>query len=369
MGAGRPRTPPDSRAVYRRRRAVAGLAAVAVVVAAITAVRGGDPEVAGEPSGAAQEAESPPAELPGGGRELFPAYRVVSFYGAPQDERLGELGIGSPASAAQRLKRQAAPYETDERPVMLAFELIATIAEAGPGGDGLYRTRQTPAVIRRYLDAAREAGALLVLDIQPGRSDFMSEVRALDEFLAEPDVGLALDPEWRMGPEEVPGQTIGSVEAAEVNRVARYLARLVDENDLPEKLLLVHQFTSDMISDRDALESPPGVALTLNVDGFGTAEEKRMKYEELVREDGPGGGEEDADTGGDGAPAGGGDGADASSAAEDPDAGGGRADRPRRDASEGSPIGFKLFYEEDTGVMTPRQVLRLRPPPDVVVYE
>jgi hypothetical protein len=26
-------------------------------------------------------------------------------------------------------------------------------------------------------------------------------------------------------------------------------------------------------------------------------------------------------------------------------------------------------YHEHTGLMTPRQVLRLRPPPDVVVYE
>ena len=31
--------------------------------------------------------------------------------------------------------------------------------------------------------------------------------------------------------------------------------------------------------------------------------------------------------------------------------------------------GFKLFYEEDTNLMSPRQVLALRPPPDIVVYE
>jgi hypothetical protein len=31
--------------------------------------------------------------------------------------------------------------------------------------------------------------------------------------------------------------------------------------------------------------------------------------------------------------------------------------------------GYKLFYEEDTGLMRPRSVLALRPPPDLVIYE
>ena len=55
-------------------------------------------------------------------------------------------------------------------------------------------------MIRRYLKAARKAKALLMLDIQPGRSDFFTETTRLRKWLKEPDVGLALDPEWRMGP-------------------------------------------------------------------------------------------------------------------------------------------------------------------------
>jgi hypothetical protein len=31
--------------------------------------------------------------------------------------------------------------------------------------------------------------------------------------------------------------------------------------------------------------------------------------------------------------------------------------------------GFKLFYHEDTGLMSPAQVLRLRPRPELIVYE
>ena len=277
---------------------------------------GGGGEDGGEEAGTASDR---PAELPGGGRRLFPGRRVVAFYGAPQDEELGTLGIGTPAAAARRLAKQARPYATPKRPVLPAFELLAVVAAADPGEGNLYRTRQGSDVIRRYLRAAREANAMLLLDIQPGRADFLTEAKALERWLREPDVGLALDPEWRMDAGEVPGDVIGSVDAAEVNSVSSWLAGVVRENDLPEKLMLVHRFTEAMVERPETLESPPGVELTLNVDGFGTKAQKLDKYRELV---------------------------------------------PRRFRA-----GFKLFYREDTGLMSPREVNALKPMPDVVVYE
>ena len=327
---------------------MAGLVLLAALATLLVAVRGGD-DTADAPGAAAGSAEPALQKLPGGGREIFPARRIVSFAGAPQDERLGELGIGTPADAGRRLQEQAEPYETEERPVLPAFELIATIADASPGADGLYQTRQKEGVIREYLEAARAQDALLVLDIQPGQADFMSEARALRELLEEPDVGLALDPEWRMAPGEVPGQTIGSVEAAEVNEVSRYLSEIVELNGLPEKLLLIHQFTGDMIVNREQLEAPPGVALTLNVDGVGGPDLKRRKYRELVRLD-PADASPDRDASSRGAEGSGG-------------------SRPASGASPRFPVGFKLFYEEDTDLLSPEQVLDLAPPPDVVVYE
>jgi hypothetical protein len=261
-----------------------------------------------------------PAELPLGGRTIFPRYRVVAFYGAPQSHELGALGIGSPDAAARRLRRQARPYARKTRPVMLALELIATVANADPGEDGLYRTRQSNAVVRRYLRAARRANALLLLDIQPGHADFMDEVRHLDRWLREPDVGLALDPEWHT-PGAQPGTTIGSVEASKVNQVTRHLAALVREHSLPEKLFVVHQFTADMIRDKARVARRPGLAVTMNVDGFGNRANKVSKYREFTHD-------------------------------------GTRFHH-----------GYKLFYEEDTGLMRPRSVLALQPPPDLVVYE
>ena len=307
------------RRVYRRRRLVAagagGVLVLVLVAGGLLVGAGGaddEPEASSEPG---------PAELPRGGRTILPDRRVVAFYGAPQDRELGVLGIGSPARAARKLERQARPYARRGRPVLPAFELIAAIVtgEAGDGGD--HSMRQEPATIRRYLRVARAHRMLLLLDIQPGYASFLQEAEALEEFLKEPDVSLALDPEWSMKPPQLPGQEIGSTDAATINEVSRYLSGIVREYDLPQKLLVVHRFTGDMIQAEHDLERHPGVALVVNVDGFGDQPNKISKYEEFT-------------------------------------------DDLRRRFN-----GLKLFYEEDLNLMKPNQVLRLRPQPDLIVYE
>jgi hypothetical protein len=309
--------------VYLRRRlvAVGGLAALLAGIAVAAGAFSGDEDTPAD-DGAQAGAQPPPEppQLPRGGRSLLPDRRVVAFYGAPQTEELGALGIGSPDAAARRLARQAHPYDRPRRPVLPALELITVIANADPGDDGMYRTRQPNAVIRRYLRAARRHQMLLVLDIQPGRSDFFTETIRLERWLREPDIGLALDPEWRVAEGEVPGQVIGRVGAREVNATSAWLAQLAARHDLPQKLFIVHQFTDDMVDDT-RLKPRDGLAMVLNTDGFGGKAIKVAKYHEFTR------------------------------------------------AARSFDQGFKLFYEEDTGLMSPREVLRLRPPPDVVVYE
>jgi hypothetical protein len=315
------------RLVRQRRTAAAllvlGLVAV-VVVAAGALGGGGDGEGSGgskagtDPDGPAEP--PPPPELPRGGRTLLPKYRIVGFYGAPQDDALGALGIGSPDKMAARLRKQARPYRRYGRPIMPAFELIAVVASGAPSG-GRYNWRQEAAVIDRYVKAARKHKAIVILDVQPGRSDFMTEVRRLRRWLEQPDVSLALDPEWRVGPGEVPGQTIGTVDASEVNRVTRYVRDIVRRKRLPQKLLLIHQFTEDMIPDKQRLLRPRELAVTISIDGFGNQPNKISKYHEFLEEE-------------------------------------------RRFRH-----GFKLFYEEDTDLMSPKQVMRLRPRPEIVVYE
>ncbi|HVF79531.1 MAG TPA: hypothetical protein VNA28_14640 [Solirubrobacteraceae bacterium] len=309
--------------VYRKRRAIAlaGLAGMLVLVFLALRSCGGDAAPTTATPAADAGTTQPPAELPRGGRRIFPDFRVVAFYGAPQDTQLGALGIGTPAEAGRRLERVARGYARKTRPVLPAFELISTIATAAPGADGTYRMHQSDEVIGRYLRAARAAKALLLLDIQPGRADFLGEVQRLERWLREPEVGIALDPEWHVGPGEVPGKVIGSVDAEEVNAASKYVARFVVDHNLPEKLFVVHQFTSDMIENKERVVKQPGLAVTMNVDGFGDRPNKISKYAQFTTE-----------------------------LARFHD-------------------GFKLFYEEDTNLMSPGAVLQLRPPPDLVVYE
>jgi len=261
-------------------------------------------------------------ELPGGGIRVLDGKRIVALYGGPQSDELGALGQGSPSEAAKRLREQAAEYEGDgRRPVVPAMELIAVIANAAPGDDGAYNARLDAEKIRDYLEAAREANALLLLDIQPGRSDFLSEVKALREFLEEPNVGVALDPEWSMDSGEVPGEQVGETGAETINEVSDYLADLVREKGLPQKVLLIHRFTEAMIQDESDIVQRPELAIVENADGFGPQAGKLSKYRRFTEE------------------------------------------------RDGLYEGFKLFYKEDTNLMSPSEVLDLSPEPDVVVYE
>ena len=250
---------------------------------------------------------------------VFPAERIVAFYGAPQ---MGAtiLGMKAPAVAAARLAKQSAPYaEKGDRPVSGAFDLVSVFATAGGGPDGRYRTRQDPEVIQIYLDQARAVGARLVLDIQPGRSSFLRELEVLAPWLAQPDVDLALDAEWNVGRKGIPGKTKGKVTADEVNEVADALAEIVKENDLPPKLLLVHQFRKGSVRGRKHLDQNLNVETVLNFDGIGSPAAKANGYASLQH--------------------------------------------------PGIYNGFSLFYERDEPLMKPSAVLGLETQPDFVLYQ
>jgi hypothetical protein len=263
----------------------------------------------------------PPPELPRGGRRLFPHHRIVAYYGAPQNVELGALGIGTPDEAGKKLLAQMRQYRRGGRTLLPAMELIAVVAAGSAQQDGSYSYKQSFAVVKKYLAAARRIKAVLILDIQPGHADFLPLVKHFGRFLREPDVMVALDPEWHT-PGAVPGTVIGSTDAATVNAVSRYLRKVVRKYRLPDKMLLIHQFTDSMIRNKQRLRPVRGVPLVLNVDGFGGQEVKIAKYHDVTN--------------------------------------------PRVRHVH---AGFKLFYKEDTNTMAPAQVLQLRPRPDVVIYE
>jgi hypothetical protein len=262
---------------------------------------------------AAPTARHAPATLPGGRTRVFDGNRfLVAYYGTAGTGALGVLGEGRPGRMQQRLARAAAPFGGRGRPVQPVYELIVTIADAHPGKDGDYNHDVSRRQVRAYIAAAHRNGALVVLDLQPGKADFGSVVRRWAWALRDPYVGLALDPEWRMALGGVPGRRIGTVGAGEVNRVSAALSRFVARRRLPEKLFLIHQFRRDMVVHPERIVPRPGLAMVQHVDGFGTRTEKLATYRHVAR--------------------------------------------PRRFT-----MGFKLFYDEDVHRMGAYAVRHVRP--------
>ena len=260
-------------------------------------------------------------ELPGGGLLLFepgdeyPDRRLVAAYGHPSTGGLGVLGEQGPDEAVKRIRSMAEGYEADGSAVLPTFEIIATVASAHAGADGDYSGMTDRETIRPWIEAAAANGVYVVLDLQPGRSDFLSQAKHYEEFLRLPHVGLALDPEWRLKPDQVHLAQVGTVDAAEINQVVDWLAGIVRAEALPQKLLIVHQFRIAMITNRERIETPPELAVLIHMDGQGSLTAKYNTWNALTRL---------------------------------PD-----ADRFY--------WGWKNFYDEDRPMATPEQVLALSP--------
>jgi hypothetical protein len=249
----------------------------------------------------------------------------VALYGSPVTGALGVLGEQDAAASVQRAQDVAAGYAgLTDRTVVPMFEIIATVAAGGPGADGNFSNEQSVETLRPWVDVAAAAGVQVVLDLQPGRTDFLTQARQYEELLRLPHVGLALDPEWRLGPDEQPLQRIGSVDSAEINQVVHWLADLTNAHALPPKMLVVHQFRLDMIGNRAALDtSRHELSVVLHADGQGSQPAKQSTWRTL-----------------------------------------------HTDAPAGVAWGWKNFLDEDLPVLTPEQTVRdVVPLPDLVTYQ
>jgi hypothetical protein len=211
-------------------------------------------------------------QLPGGGQILYPGRQMIALYGHPETAALGVLGEQGIEGAIARAQQMAADYEPlVDVPVVPAFEIITTVASGGAGPDGNYSYEAPIDLLRPWVDAAGEAGVYVVLDLQPGRTDFLTQAKRYEELLARPYVGLALDPEWRLQPDQRHLVQIGSVTAGEINTVVTWLADLTRVHKLPQKLLMLHQFQLQMIQDRPSLDtSRDELAVLIHADGFGS---------------------------------------------------------------------------------------------------
>jgi len=256
-------------------------------------------------------------------RVSLPLNRLVVYYGNPFSAAMGPIGAYSDSDLLARLLAQAQVYAQldPDHPVIPALDYVTPVAQGGPTADGTWRARMPDDSIEHYRQLANSNHMLFFMDMQVAHSTVQDEVNAEWHFIEQPGVDLALDPEFDMPPGTTPGVEFGRMTAAEINWVIDKLSDLVQTQHLPPKILIIHQFRESMLPDWQKIRVKPGVEVVTSVDGFGTPGEKIDDYRIF----------------------------DKDQLIEYP--------------------GFKLFYTLDKPLMSPSDVLKMDPPPLMVMYQ
>jgi hypothetical protein len=266
-----------------------------------------------------------PAPLAGA---VFPSRRVVAFYGNPLSKKMGVLGEYPKDEMLAKLDQEVARWAKADpsHPVQPALHLIVTVAQGAPGKNGLYRLQMRDSMVNEIYSWARAKHALMFLDVQVGKSTVEAEIQRLRPFLENPDVHLAIDPEFAMATSgKVPGTKIGTLDAKDVNYAVNFLDEIARSKNLPPKVLIVHRFTRPMVTNAKDIRSTPHVQVVMDMDGWGPPWLKFDSYHDYIKKE---------------------------------------------------PVqftGFKLFFHNDTksgaALLTPAEVLRLTPKPLYIQYQ
>ncbi|MGO9621497.1 MAG: hypothetical protein ACLPT6_08845 [Desulfobaccales bacterium] len=266
-----------------------------------------------------------PPPLPG---SILPQKRIVAYYGNPLSKRMGALGEWQKDEMLRRLQGEVAKWEKADPslPVQPALHLIAVVAQGEPGKAGKYRMVMPDKVVNEVYGWAKEANALLFLDIQTGHDNIRTILPRFEWMLKNPDVHLGMDPEFNLIKSgRKPGTKIGTYDAADINYASGYLEELVRKYNLPPKVLIVHRFTRNMVTNAERIVLRPEVQIVMNMDGWGPPSLKRDSFKDYIV------------------------------------------------AEPVQYVGFKLFYHNDIkkgdALMTPQELLRLNPKPLYIQYQ
>ena len=258
------------------------------------------------------------------GASVLPYKRIIAFYGNLFSKQMGILGQLPKEEMLKKLAMVCASWEKADpsTPVIPTLHYIAATAQASPGRDRMYRYRMPDKEIEKVIGWAREINGLTFLDVQTGHSTVKAEVAVLEKFLKMPDVHLGIDPEYGMKNGGVPSSSIGTFDADEINDAIDILVKVVKENQLPPKVLIVHRFTYGMVTNYKKIKLVPEVQVVIHMDGFGSKALKLDTYKAIVLRE------------------------------------------PVQFA------GFKLFYKIDRPVMyTPEELIKLTPVPVYIQYQ
>jgi len=259
---------------------------------------------------------------------LLPFNRIVAYYGNFYSTRMGILGEFTPSIVTSKLRNEVQRWQIADpsTPVIPAIHYIAAVAQVDKGSDGDYLARMPWGEIDKALNMARDMNGILFLDIQIAHSNALRETLALEKYLSLPEVHLGVDPEFAMKGDRKPGTVMGTLDAKDINQVIEALAKIVRDNHLPPKILVIHRFTKDMVTNYKNIKTVPEVQIVMGMDGWGTPESKISTYKQVVYKE---------------------------------------------------PVqftGFKLFYKNDlrkpsTRMLTPQEILKLEPRPIYIQYQ
>ena len=259
---------------------------------------------------------------------ILPFKRIIAYYGNLYSKQMGVLGEYPPKEMIERLKSEIKKWQAADTSMAIqpALHYIAVTAQGSPGKDGKYKLRMPFKQIDSVLSIASQINAIVFLDIQVGKSNVETEVPLLEKYLKMPQVHLGIDPEFSMKTGKKPGTVIGTMDATDINFATQYLANLVKTNDLPPKILVVHRFTHAMVTNYKQIKTRPQVQIVMDMDGWGVQSKKLTTYREYIYKE---------------------------------------------------PVqftGFKLFYKNDfreknSRMLTPQEVLKLKPQPVYIQYQ
>jgi hypothetical protein len=215
---------------------------------------------------------------------LLPKHRILAFYGNPHSKRMGILGEFPRKEMLQKLDREAERWQKADpsKPIIKALHLVAISAQGTPQKDGKYRLRMSDKTIRKVISWGAQHGAIVFLDIQVGLADLKGELAFLEKYLKLPYVHLGIDPEFSMKTGARPGTRIGTYDAADINDAVQFLSRVVKENNIPPKVLVVHRFTQRMVTNYKNIKLDPRVGIVIDMDGWGPPSLKIDSYRDYI---------------------------------------------------------------------------------------
>lgn len=277
---------------------------------------------------------------------ILPTHRVVAYYAVPGAPATGPAYVPSTAML-RRLRAQGAVYQKLDptHPVALGIDLVVSVPDRFKGRSGTYSHHVDAATIQQYVDFCKKSDLLLFLDLNIGWADPLTELMSFSRYLKLPFVEVAIDPEW-MFPRHngIPGKNLSNVRASDLNPLIEAVADMPMKYHVPRKIMIIHQYRGDgdgtakpfsaasaEIADKRNLVDDERVDLVIHIDSVGgwpgDIALKESQYEKWVADD-------------------------------------------MTKYGNFQYGGFKIFYKLEARhkLMTPAQVMSMKPAPMVVTY-